>query len=149
MRAIVQRVSKASVTINSKETRSTGAGLLVLLGIAPDDGPEDIKWLGSKITGMRIFKDSEDRMNLSVKDIEGDLLVVSQFTLFASTRKGNRPSFSASAPPETAIPLYKQFLVTMQESGLTVKSGEFGAHMDVELCNDGPVTIMIDSRNRE
>ena len=149
MRAVLQRVSSASVTINKEETRSTGAGLLILLGIAPDDGPEDIKWLGNKITGMRIFTDSEDKMNLSVKEIEGDLLVISQFTLFASTKKGNRPSFSASAPPVKAIPLYEQFLSEMKKSGLTVKCGEFGAHMDVELCNDGPVTIMIDSRSRE
>jgi D-tyrosyl-tRNA(Tyr) deacylase len=149
MRAVLQRVSNASVTINRKETRSIGAGLLILLGIAPDDGPEDIKWLINKITGMRIFTDSEDKMNLSVKDIEGGLLIVSQFTLFASTKKGNRPSFSASAPPAIAVPLYESFLSEARGSGLTVQSGEFGAHMDVELCNDGPVTIMIDSRNRE
>ena len=149
MRAVIQRVSRASVTINNQETRSTGAGLLILLGIAPDDGPEDIKWLINKITNMRIFTDSDDKMNLSVKDMEGELLVVSQFTLFASTKKGNRPSFSASAGPATAIPLYEQFLSEIRRIGLVVKSGEFGAHMDVDLCNDGPITIMIDSRSKE
>ena len=149
MRAVIQRVSSASVTINNEETRTIDAGLLILLGIGPEDREEDIIWLSSKILRMRIFTDNADKMNLSVSDITGELLVVSQFTLFASTKKGNRPSFNGSAPPETAIPLYESFLSEMRESGLKVLSGEFGASMKVKLCNDGPVTIVIDTRNRE
>ncbi len=150
MRAVLQRVSRASVCIDKKETRSTGAGLMILLGVSPEDGDEDIEWLSGKIAGMRIFTDDQDKMNLSVQDIKGELLIVSQFTLFASTKKGNRPGFSLSAPPEIAIPLYEQFVSRIkQKTGLTVKTGEFGASMEVDICNDGPVTICIDSRNRE
>ncbi len=123
---------------------------MILLGVSPEDGEEDIEWLSGKIAGMRIFTDDAGKMNLSVQDIGGELLVVSQFTLFASTRKGNRPGFSMSAPPETAIPLYEKFVKRIrQKTELTVKTGEFGASMEVDICNDGPVTICIDSRNRE
>ncbi|MDC7233171.1 MAG: D-aminoacyl-tRNA deacylase [Spirochaetales bacterium] len=150
MKAVLQRVSKASVTIDGSETRSIAAGLMILLGISPEDSQEDINWLTGKIAGMRIFKDDQDRMNLSVQDIKGEMLIVSQFTLFASTKKGNRPSFSLSAPPETAIPLYESFISEIrQKTGLTVRTGEFGASMEVEICNNGPVTIIIDSKNRE
>ena len=149
MKAVLQRVSKASVVINGGEKRSIEKGLLVLLGISPDDTAEDISWLSRKISGMRIFTDSEDKMNLSVQDIEGEILLISQFTLFASTKKGNRPSFSQSALPETAIPLFDQFTQTMTDlMNGRVKTGQFGAHMDVALVNDGPVTITIDSKNR-
>jgi len=150
MRAVIQRVSEASVTINNAETRSIGPGLLILVGVSPEDSDEDIDWLTGKISGMRIFTDDQGKMNLSVMDTEGSILVISQFTLFASTKKGNRPSFSFSAPPDIAIPLYESFLSKMEDkTGLTVKCGEFGADMKVRLCNDGPVTIHIDSKNRE
>jgi D-tyrosyl-tRNA(Tyr) deacylase len=150
MRAVLQRVSRASVTINKEKIRSIGPGFLVFLGISPEDGEEDIQWLTGKISGMRIFSDESGKMNCSVREIEGEILLVSQFTLFASTKKGNRPSFSGSADPKMALPLYNQFVTDLRrKSGLAVKTGEFGAHMDVELCNDGPVTIIIDSQNRE
>jgi D-aminoacyl-tRNA deacylase len=150
MKAVLQRVSRASVTIDKKETRSINAGLMILLGISPEDSQEDISWLSGKIAGMRIFTDSEGKMNLSVKEIEGELLIVSQFTLFASIKKGNRPSFSLSALPETAIPLYEKFISEIRnKTEQTVKTGEFGASMEVDLCNEGPVTIIIDSKNRE
>ena len=149
MKAVLQRVSEASVVINGGEKRSIGKGLLVLLGVSPDDTEEDILWLSRKISGMRIFTDSEDKMNLSVQDIEGEVLLISQFTLFASTKKGNRPSFSLSAPPETAIPLFVQFVQTMDKlMNGRVKTGLFGAHMEVALINDGPVTITIDSKEK-
>ncbi len=149
MKAVLQRVSEASVVINGGERRSIEKGLLVLLGISPDDTEEDILWLSRKISGMRIFTDSEDKMNLSVQDIEGEVLLISQFTLFASTKKGNRPSFSLSAPPETAIPLFDQFVQTMDKlMNGRVETGLFGAHMEVALINDGPVTITIDSKYR-
>ncbi|QEN08516.1 D-tyrosyl-tRNA(Tyr) deacylase [Oceanispirochaeta crateris] len=150
MRAVLQRVSRASVTINKKKIRSIGPGFLVFLGISPEDRDEDIQWLTSKISDMRIFSDETGKMNCSVREIEGEILLVSQFTLFASTRKGNRPSFSRSADPKMALPLYNQFITDLRrKSDRPVKTGEFGAHMDVELCNDGPVTIIIDSQNRE
>lgn len=150
MKAVLQRVTRASVTINKEETRSINAGLMILLGISPEDSQDDIDWLSSKISGMRIFTDQDGKMNLSVKDILGELLIVSQFTLFASTKKGNRPSFSLSAPPEKAIPLYEDFVSQIKKrTGLKVKTGEFGALMEVNICNDGPVTIIIDSKNRE
>jgi len=150
MRAVLQRVSRASVTINGEETRNINKGLLVLLAVSPGDDSKDIDWLSRKITGMRIFTDDEGKMNLSVNDIGGDLMVVSQFTLYASTKKGNRPSFSISAPPETAIPLYEEFVRTVSSQiGRQAVTGEFGAHMDVSLNNDGPVTILLDTKNRE
>lgn len=150
MRVVIQRVSEASVTIDSIEKSRIGRGLLILLGIEQDDTQEDIDWLCKKITALRIFSDEADLMNLSVQDINGEMLVVSQFTLHASTRKGNRPSFIRAARPETAIPLYESFVKTLlRESSRPVLTGEFGADMKVALLNDGPVTILIDSKNKE
>jgi len=150
MRVILQRVSSASVTIDGIEKSRIGWGLLLLLGIEHDDTEADIAWLCKKITALRIFSDEAGLMNLSVQDIAGEILVISQFTLYASTKKGNRPSFIRAARPETAIPLYEKFVQALaQESGLPVFTGEFGADMKVSLVNDGPVTIWVDSRGRE
>ncbi|MBC8174016.1 MAG: D-tyrosyl-tRNA(Tyr) deacylase [Chitinophagales bacterium] len=164
MRAVIQRVKQASVEIlpengtgeirmRSPETalmRSIEKGLVVLLGIEEADESKDVDWLVQKIINLRIFADQHDLMNLSVMDVEGDMLVISQFTLFASTRKGNRPSFTRSAKPDHAIPLYEEFVKKLQQLlGKNIKTGEFGAHMQVHLINDGPVTIMIDTKNRE
>ena len=150
MRTVIQRVSQASVTIDGIEKSRIGWGLLILLGIETEDTTEDLQWLCKKISSLRIFSDEAGLMNLSIQDIAGEIIVVSQFTLFASTKKGNRPSFIRSARPETAIPLYEQFVETLrQESSRPVKTGEFGADMKVSLLNDGPVTILIDSKNRE
>jgi len=150
MRLVLQRVSSASVTVDDAITGQIGLGLLILAGIEHDDTADDLAWLVSKVTQMRIFADAEGKMNLSVKDSGGDLLVVSQFTLHASTKKGNRPSFIRAARPETAIPLYEQFLTLLEtEMGKPVARGIFGADMQVALVNDGPVTICIDSRAKE
>jgi len=150
MRLVLQRVSSASVTVDGTITGQIGPGLLILAGIEHDDTADDLAWLVSKVTQMRIFADVEGKMNLSVKDSGGDLLVVSQFTLHASTKKGNRPSFIRAARPETAIPLYEQFLALLEaEMGKPVARGIFGADMQVALVNDGPVTICIDSRAKE
>ncbi|MCS6929443.1 MAG: D-aminoacyl-tRNA deacylase [Saprospiraceae bacterium] len=150
MRAVIQRVSQASVTINGLEKARIGLGLLILLGIEHEDEPEDAEWLSKKIAAMRIFSDEAGLMNRSVQDIHGELLVVSQFTLHASTKKGNRPSFIRAARPEHAIPLYELFVHLLERnSGRPVKTGVFGEDMKVHLVNDGPVTIWIDSRNRE
>ncbi len=150
MRALLQRVSSASVTIDGAVSGQIGPGLLILLGIEEADGPEDIDWLCGKIARLRIFSDAEGKMNLSVADTGGDLLVVSQFTLFASTKKGNRPSFIRSARPELAIPLYEHFLAALATTvNRPVASGVFGADMQVALVNDGPVTIWIDSQAKE
>ena len=150
MRTVIQRVSQASVTIDGIEKSRIGWGLLILLGIETEDTTEDLQWLCKKISSLRIFSDEAGLMNLSIQDIAGEIIVVSQFTLFASTKKGNRPSFLRSARPETAIPLYEQFVETLrQESSRPVKTGEFGADMKVSLLNDGPVTILIDSKDRE
>lgn len=150
MRLVLQRVSSASVTVDDAITGQIGLGLLILAGIEHDDTADDLAWLVSKVTQMRIFADAEGKMNLSVKDSGGDLLVVSQFTLHASTKKGNRPSFIRAARPETAIPLYEQFLALLEaEMGKPVARGIFGADMQVALINDGPVTICIDSRAKE
>ncbi len=150
MRAVIQRVSHAAVTIDGREKSRIGWGLLVLLGIEQEDTQDDITWLCKKIATMRIFSDDAGLMNRSVQDIGGALLVVSQFTLHASTKKGNRPSFIRAARPETAIPMYEQFVKTLeQESGCPVQTGAFGADMKVSLLNDGPVTILIDSKSRE
>jgi D-tyrosyl-tRNA(Tyr) deacylase len=147
--AVIQRVKNASVTIEGKLHSEIGVGLLVLLGIGQEDTQEDIGWLAKKIVQMRIFSDSEQKMNLSVQDVGGDILLVSQFTLFASTKKGNRPSFIEAARPERAIPLYeKSIAIFSQELGKPIQTGEFGANMQVNLLNDGPVTIIIDSKNR-
>ncbi|MBK7935877.1 MAG: D-tyrosyl-tRNA(Tyr) deacylase [Lewinellaceae bacterium] len=150
MRAVIQRVSEASVTIDGQEKSRIGRGLLILLGIEQEDNTEDIGWLCKKIAALRIFPDEAGLMNRSVQEIGGSLLVVSQFTLYASTKKGNRPSFIRAARPETAIPLYEQFVEVMgAESGCPVRTGEFGADMKVYLLNDGPVTILIDTKTRE
>lgn len=150
MRVVVQRVTEAGVAIDGAVKAAIGRGLLVLLAIEESDNSEDIEWLSGKIARLRIFGDDQGLMNRSVQESGGDVLVVSQFTLFASTKKGNRPSFSRSARPEIAIPLYEQFVRWItQDLGRAVQTGEFRADMKVSLINDGPVTIIIDSKNRE
>lgn len=150
MRTVIQRVSRASVAIDGQVSSAIGPGLLILVGIEGEDQLEDIQWLANKIVGLRIFNDAEGRMNLSVKDVDGELLVVSQFTLHASTRKGFRPSYIKAARPEFAIPLYERFLDQLTVAlGKRAGAGVFGADMKVELVNDGPVTICVDSKNRE
>ena len=150
VRAVIQRVSEAQVTINNAVKAAIKQGLVVLLAIEEADSVEDIEWLSGKIIRLRIFNDDQGVMNRSVQDMQGDILLVSQFTLFASTKKGNRPSYIRSAKPETAVPLYNQFVAQLtQQLGRTVPTGEFGAHMLVTLANDGPVTIVIDSKARE
>lgn len=150
MRAVVQRVSSASVSIDGHVTGEIQRGLLVLLGIAPDDSVDDGAWLAQKLAALRIFEDESGKMNRSVVDLGGGVLVVSQFTLFASTRKGTRPSFNDAAKPDIAIPLYERFLAQMATAlGRSVACGKFGAMMQVSLVNDGPVTLIIDSRERE
>ena len=147
MRAVLQRVSQASVTIEGIETGAISNGLLVLLGITEDDTLQDVDWLSKKITQMRIFGDDKGLMNLSVKDIEGSILLISQFTLYAATNKGNRPSFLKAARPEQAIPLYEQMIAKLEmDLGKKIQTGSFGADMMVSLMNDGPVTIIIDSK---
>jgi D-tyrosyl-tRNA(Tyr) deacylase len=149
MRAVIQRVSGANVKIG-EQTTSIGPGLLVLVGIEPDDTGEDITWLTGKIVRLRVFDDETGVMNQSVQDVRGEVLVISQFTLFASTRKGNRPSYSRAAGPETAVPLYERFIEALsRDLGRPVKTGHFGADMKVTLTNDGPVTIIIDTKLRE
>jgi D-tyrosyl-tRNA(Tyr) deacylase len=150
MRVLIQRVAEASVTIEGNVKSAIGPGLLVLLGIETEDATEDIDWLCKKIVQLRIFSDEDDKMNLSVQDIQGQILVISQFTLHASTKKGNRPSYIKAARPEVAIPLYEQFVDQLSIAlGQPVGTGDFGADMKVRLLNDGPVTIWIDSKNRE
>ena len=150
MRAVIQRVSEASVNISGEVISSIGNGLLVLLGIEEADNDKDIEWLCGKITRLRIFPDENDVMNLSVMDVKGEILLVSQFTLHASTKKGNRPSYIKAAKPEVAIPLYEKFIRQIEkETGKKIFTGEFGADMKVALVNDGPVTIIIDSKNSE
>lgn len=150
MRVVIQRVSKASVTIEGKVTSEIKTGFLILLGIESEDSHEDSTWLCGKIARLRVFSDETGAMNRSILDIQGEILVVSQFTLHASTKKGNRPSFIKAARPETAIPLYQTFIQQLKEStGTPVQTGTFGAMMDIALVNDGPVTILIDSKNRE
>ena len=150
MRAVIQRVSSASVTIGGQVKSSIGKGLLVLLGVGYEDGQEDIDWLVKKISALRIFDDEAGVMNRSVVDVEGEALVVSQFTLMASTKKGNRPSYIHAAGHEIAVPLYESFCAALSESvGKPVGTGEFGADMKVALVNDGPVTICVDTKNKE
>lgn len=150
MRAVIQRVSRAAVAVEGVSVAEIGPGLLVLLGVATDDSEEDVQWLATKITRMRIFADEAQAMNRSVVEAGGDALVVSQFTLQASTKKGNRPSFIAAARPEEAVPLYESFVERLSlEIGRPVPTGRFGADMQVSLVNDGPVTIVIDSKLRE
>ncbi len=150
MRVVIQKVSKASVTIEGKVKSQIEKGLLILLGIEDTDNQEDIDWLCKKIVNLRIFNDTEGKMNLSVQDVNGNLLVVSQFTLHANVKKGNRPSYIRAAKPDFAIPMYEQFVKTLgMISGKEIGTGEFGAMMEVALVNDGPVTIWIDSKNKE
>ena len=150
MRVVIQRVSEASVTINNTIVAKINQGFLILLGVTHDDNEEDVSWLTNKITKLRVFSDENGLMNQSIQDINGEAIVVSQFTLFASTKKGNRPSFINSAKPDIAVPLYEKFVNALQAAlTTTVQTGEFGANMQVALVNDGPVTITIDSKNRE
>lgn len=150
MKAVIQRVSKASVTINAKQVANINKGLLVLLGIIEDDTQEDISWLSNKIANLRIFNDKNGVMNQSLQEVDGEVIVVSQFTLHASTKKGNRPSYIKAAKPDTAIPIYENFVKQLEaDLGKNVQTGEFGADMKVELLNDGPVTIIIDTKNKE
>lgn len=150
MKAVIQRVSEASVTIEGNTVAAIRKGLLVLVGIEDADNQEDIDWLTSKIANLRIFGDENDVMNLSLKDIDGEMIVVSQFTLHALTKKGNRPSYIKAAKPEIAIPMYEAFVKQMEaELGKKIQTGQFGSDMKVALINDGPVTIVIDTKNRE
>jgi D-aminoacyl-tRNA deacylase len=150
MRLVIQRVSRASVTIDNKVFSSISNGLMVLAGIEEEDTDDDAEWLAQKTVNMRIFSDPEGKMNLSVKEVNGEILVVSQFTLHASAKKGNRPSFIKAARPEKAIPLYEEFIKKLNhEMNRACKTGSFGADMKLELVNDGPVTIIIDSKSKE
>lgn len=150
MKAVIQRVSQSSVTINEEIVAQIQQGLLVLVGIEDADNQDDINWLTSKIANLRIFGDENEVMNLSLKDIDGEMIVVSQFTLHAATKKGNRPSYIKASKPEVAIPLYESFVQQMEiELGKKIQTGQFGADMKVSLVNDGPVTIIIDTKNKE
>lgn len=150
MKAVIQRVTSASVSIDGRTKSQIQKGFLILLGVEESDAKEDADWLSSKIVNLRIFNDSNGQMNLSLKEVNGDCLVVSQFTLLASTKKGNRPSYIKAARPESAIPLYEYFVKQMEIGlGKTIGTGEFGADMQIELINDGPVTILIDTKNKE
>ena len=150
MRVVIQKVTQASVSIENQIEASIDKGLLVLVGIEDGDANEDIVWLSSKIVNLRVFDDDNGVMNLSVKEVEGEVLIVSQFTLHASTKKGNRPSYIKTARPEVAIPIYEAFIKQVESLlGKRVSTGQFGAMMQVSLCNDGPVTILIDTKNKE
>ena len=150
MRAVIQRVSKASVTINGRVYSQINQGLLVFLGIEDADTAEDIEWLSSKIVNLRIFNDENGVMNVSIKDMDGEILLISQFTLQASTKKGNRPSYIKASKPEIAISMYEKMSESLSaDLGKTIKTGEFGADMKVELLNDGPVTIVVDTKNKD
>ena len=150
MRVVIQKVTEASVSIENQTVASIDKGLLVLVGIEDGDTNEDIAWLSSKIVNLRVFEDDNGVMNLSVKEVEGEVLIVSQFTLHASTKKGNRPSYIKAARPEVAIPIYEVFIKQVESLlGKRVSTGQFGAMMQVSLCNDGPVTILIDTKNKE
>jgi D-tyrosyl-tRNA(Tyr) deacylase len=150
MRAVIQRVTRASVTIEGKIHGKIDNGLLVFVGIEDNDGPDDIEWLSGRIVNMRIFNDEKGVMNISLKDVNGDLLLISQFTLHASTKKGNRPSYSRASKPEIAIPLYERMIQQLStDLAKQIQTGRFGSDMKIELLNDGPVTIMIDTKNKE
>ncbi len=144
MRVVLQRVSSASVSIEGRVAGSIGRGFLVLVGFTAGDGGDDVEWMADKIAGIRLFSDDEGKMNLSLTDVEGAVLVVSQFTLYADARKGRRPSFVDAAPPEQAVPLYESFVGALGARGLPLETGEFGALMAVELVNDGPVTLILE-----
>jgi len=147
MRAILQRVTQAKIEIDSKVVGEIGPGFLVLLGVGQKDSETDIDYLVNKIINLRVFSDQNGKFNLSVKDIKGSLLIVSQFTLFADTKKGNRPSFTNAAPPALAEDLYNKFVEKCKQTGLNIQTGQFAAHMQITLTNDGPVTISLDSKN--
>lgn len=150
MRIVLQRVTQASVEIEKAVKGEIGPGLLVLAGFSPEDTDEDLKWTAAKVAQLRIFGDAEGKMNLSVQDVQGDILVISQFTLYANSKKGNRPSYIGAAPPAVAIPLYERFVALLEAAtGKKVQTGEFGADMKVSLLNDGPVTIVLDSKAKE
>ena len=150
MKAVIQRVTQANVSIDGTIKGKISSGLLVFLGIVSEDTLEDIQWLSNKIVQLRVFNDDEGVMNLSLKDIKGEILVISQFTLHAKTKKGNRPSYIKAARPEIAVPLYEKFINQLQQDlGKEIQSGVFGANMEIDLLNDGPVTIIIDTKNRE
>lgn len=150
MRVVIQRVSSASVKINSETVGSIQKGLMILVGIEKEDSAEDIDWMSKKICSLRIFSDEDDKMNLDIKEVDGNILLISQFTLHAKYKKGNRPSYIHAARPEHAIPLYEKMIEALsQELNKTIETGEFGAMMDVELINQGPVTICMDSKNKE
>lgn len=150
MRAVIQRVTEATVTINGNVKSQIGKGLLILLGIEESDTQEDIEWLSAKIVKLRVFGDDAGVMNLSVQDIDGEIIVVSQFTLHAKTKKGNRPSYIKAAGPQVAVPIYEAFIKKIEKDlGKPIQTGEFGADMKVALINDGPVTIIIDTKNKE
>jgi len=150
MRLVIQRVSEANVSINHQEKRFIEKGLMILIGITHDDTSEDVNWLVQKVSKLRIFADAEGIMNLGINEVNGSILLISQFTLHASTKKGNRPSYIAAARPEMAIPLYKEFIEALQKEIINpIITGEFGADMQVQLINDGPVTILMDSKNKE
>lgn len=150
MRAVIQRVTSGCVSIDGFETQSIGRGFVILLGVCPEDSGQDIDWLVKKIVQLRIFEDENKKMQYSILDVQGEILLVSQFTLFASTRKGNRPSFNAAAEPAVAVPLYEQCIARLSAAlGKPVKTGRFGADMHVEIHNDGPVTILVDTKIKE
>lgn len=150
MRAVIQRVSQASVEVEGKPNGQIGKGVMILLGIEYEDTEEDIQWLAAKIAKLRIFEDEQGVNNLSLLDVDGDAMIISQFTLHASTKKGNRPSYLKAARPDVSVPLYNKFIGQFEEEiGKKVATGEFGAHMDIHLTNDGPVTILIDTKNKE
>lgn len=148
MRAVVQRVKKASVTVDEDIVGTISKGLLVFLGVGKKDGLNDVEYLANKITGLRIFQDEDNKMNLSLEDVEGEILIVSQFTLYGDVRKGRRPSFTESANQEIGEKLYREFIKAMKDKGITTEVGTFGADMDVNLVNDGPVTILLDSNKK-
>ncbi len=148
MKVVIQRVSQASVTIEGQVIGEIANGYMILLGIEHDDNKNDIIWLIKKIINLRVFGDEDGKMNKSIRDVEGSILLISQFTLHASTKKGNRPSFIKAARPQQAIPLYESFIASLIEEGINVQTGEFGGDMKVSLINDGPVTIIIDSKNK-
>ncbi|SDJ67189.1 D-aminoacyl-tRNA deacylase [Alkalibacterium thalassium] len=148
MRAVIQRASKAKVTVEAETVGEIGKGFVVLLGVEDNDTEEDVAYLVRKVANMRIFEDDDEKMNRSLKDVEGEILSISQFTLHADTKKGNRPSFTGAAGPEKAAALYESFNKQLSAEGINVATGKFGAHMKVSLVNDGPVTILIDSKNK-
>ncbi len=149
MRAIIQRSKNASVTVDNKVLGEIEKGFVILLGVTHEDTKEDLDYIVKKITNMRIFEDDNGLMNLSIKDVQGDILSISQFTLYASTKKGNRPGFTNAAKPDFALDMYNKFNQTLSDIGIKVETGEFGADMKVSLINDGPVTIILDSKNKE